>query len=132
MNKESYALYNELKDVKKTLECDACHCEFAIEGLQFHNDKVRNEKGELMEVTYFVCPNCHEVYVVLIKDNRAKSLLTCCVRVEKKLRLFEQRHKEPPKELTTQYSLTRQRFVAYQTFLKKRYAKYLHLDIKRK
>ena len=130
MTRKQLEQYEKFKETVKEIECNHCKGVFDVSYLQFQTSRVKNEKNETMDVTFFVCPYCQTIYVTMIKDPKTKLLLTCCEQKQKKMDSYRRKRKEVPQQVMKEYFVARQRLLSYQEFLKARYEKFFHLEIK--
>lgn len=123
-DKEKYTL---LKQCEKEIVCDKCNEIFSINTVELQNANVKNENAERMEVIYFTCPACNEVYVVSIHDMKAKVLYrqyhNALEKIQKLNALGQRASSKTIKELDE----LKNNYLAYQFRLKNKYAKHLYL-----
>ena len=61
-----------MKDqAQRTVVCDVCSCEFLITSVDIKKCSVEVGQTKL-ELTYFKCPECNQVYPILLVDDPAK------------------------------------------------------------
>lgn len=119
--------YEVLKNIDKEVVCEHCQKSFAISKIVFQSACVQNEKHEMMEVLFFLCPHCQAIYVVTIKDSKSKKLQMYCEKIKKLL--CSSKQQELLREAERDYLAARQRLLSYQRYLKMKYEKHLYLTI---
>lgn len=65
------------KSKHKVLECDSCRKEFMVTVLNINVQKMKHKAtGYVVEMTYFTCSHCGDIYSILIDDGVTISLKT--------------------------------------------------------
>lgn len=73
--------YENSKEKAKVMVCDVCGHEFSIEPADFIQEEVQNAiNGKRFTVTYFMCTDCGEKYIILVSNEMLTSM-------QKKLKL---------------------------------------------
>lgn len=122
--------YNELKERPKCLSCDKCNKEFELSTEELLSSEVKNEFSEAMKVTFFFCPHCKQIYIVLIEDKRTALYNEQLKKMLKRLEKCRRHRKEPSEDLLNDLAGLKQRYKTYQFYLKKRYEKHFTLHSK--
>lgn len=117
----------KFKKMEKRIQCDECKATFPMEVSIFKNSKNTNENGETMDVTYFTCPHCNKVYIVLILDNEAKRRKKHYEVSVKMLDNYAKLKKVLPETVKKQFEQTRNEYSEYVKFLKEKYGQYFTL-----
>ena len=119
-------LYESLKKQKKQLECDKCGFVWEVDETGIYKSTVINENGQEMIVQFFLCPKCHEVFVVSIIDNKIRMYIERIKKLDKRIRRVVKSGGNPNDDITKHYQVS-QSMMAYEGMLKSKYSKYLHL-----
>ena len=120
------ALYESLKKQKKQLECDKCGFVWEVDETGIYRSTVVNENGQEMIVQFFLCPQCHEVFVVRIIDYKARMYVERIKKMDKRIHRIAKSGGNPNDDVTKRNQVV-QSMMAYQKVLKNKYSKYLHL-----
>lgn len=71
-------LYGKSKETSKILTCDKCNKEWLLDETDIKMDSMEistSKRTEYIDITYFTCPNCGEVYVCSLSNAEIKGLL---------------------------------------------------------
>lgn len=117
----------KIEKMEKRIQCDECKKTFPMEASIFKNSKNANENGETMDVTYFTCPHCNKVYVVLIMDNEARRRKKRYDASVKMLDNYAKLKKVLPETVKKQFEQTRAEYNEYVKFLKEKYGQHFTL-----
>lgn len=120
------ALYESLKKQKKQLECDKCGFVWEVDETGIYRSTVVNENGQEMIIQFFLCPQCHEVFVVSIIDYKARMYVERIKKMDKRIHRIAKSGGNPNDDVTKRNQVV-QSMMAYQKMLKNKYSKYLHL-----
>lgn len=115
------------KEEEKMVQCNECSKTFPIKVGDFKTSKVANENGKPMECTYFVCPHCDKVYIILILDEEAKRMKKRHDASVKVVDNYKKLNKEVPmheRKACLNYFLEYKNYV---NFLKQKYGDYFTL-----
>lgn len=119
-------LYESLKKQKKQLECDKCGFVWMVDETGIYKSTVVNENGQEMIVQFFLCPQCHEVFVINIIDYKARTYIERIKKMDKRIHRIAKSGGNPNDDVTKRNQVA-QSMMAYQKMLKNKYSKYLHL-----
>lgn len=120
------AEYESIKKMDKELECDKCHYVWTLSDTMFQSENVKNEKGQEMNVHFFLCPQCNKIYVVEIIDMKVSMYKEKIVRLEKRISRL-QKYGKPCGEEVSKRNLLKQNLVCYEVALKNKYNKFFYL-----
>jgi Zn finger protein HypA/HybF involved in hydrogenase expression len=132
LKKENKKINNteyEVEKVKeKIVKCNKCGCEFPVTEIDFKKSMVLNEHKEQMEINYFICPECDEIYYISFIDRRARDYLkqieTLRGKIDFKLKINQ---KNAALELNRKLNKIEADFIAYQKYLVKKYERFITL-----
>ena len=120
--------YEVLKQKGKQLECDKCKCTWSLEDTDIHSETVRNEKGQEMLVHFFLCPECHEIYIVGIVDMKVRMYLEKVKRLNKKIERLRKHHL-PCQLEADKRDHVKSSLLLYEKTLENKYNKFFYLRI---
>lgn len=116
-----------IKSMGKIVQCSECAKTFPMDVNMIKECMNVNENGETMDVTYFACPHCNKVYIVLIMDKEAKRLKKKHDASVKMLNNYAKLKKELPESVKKQFEQTYAEYREYVKFLKEKYGKHFTL-----
>lgn len=64
---------NEINKEEQTISCDVCGHEFFAKTVDIKQNDIEIN-GKVLSVTYFICSNCGEIYIITILDKELKAL----------------------------------------------------------
>lgn len=119
-------LYENLKNKRKQLECDKCGHTWFTDDTDIYRSIVVNENGQEMIVQFFLCPKCHEVFVISIIDYKVRMYIERIKKLDKHIKRIAKSGGNPNSDVTKRNQVS-QSMMAYEGMLKNKYSKYLHL-----
>lgn len=121
-------VYQVLKGKNKQLECNKCKHIWELKSTTMHSEFVKNENGQEMLIHFFLCPKCNEIYVVSIIDSKVRTYEEKISKLDKKINRMVRKGTKPIVEISKRDKL-RSDMMTYESFVKNKYSKYLHLVI---
>jgi hypothetical protein len=114
-------VYEQEKSKEKNIECNKCKNTFPLNSIKLYHSFNKNENGETMKITFFVCPFCNEVYVVNINDNKSKEYLCSIQLLQRKIEIRKKMGRKVDEKLINKFITVKANYVSYQKMLIKKY-----------
>lgn len=74
---------------KKVIVCDKCSAEFLMKSVQIQECSVEIG-GEKLLLDYFTCPECNQIYkVLLVEEQKYRELVDNVLSIEKRIRKWK-------------------------------------------